>query len=159
MGVGLLLIGTLAGLVLLVVVIISVLRKRPAKKMALLMLAAFLVAIIGGVSIPSDEKPAATPAINQPKYSGPEVTYEISGTAESASITLSNPTGGTEQNDMVYLPRTYDYYSFPNDYLYISAQNNGETGSVKVSIYVKGNLFKTSTSTGSYVIASASGMK
>jgi hypothetical protein len=94
-----------------------------------------------------------------PKYSGPAVEYKISGTAKYVDVTLANASGGTEQYGNVYVPRTYSYNDFPNYYLYISAQNQGEFGSVTVSIYVNGNLYKTSTSSGSYVIASASGSK
>lgn len=101
-----------------------------------------------------------------PSYSGPVVVYEITGTAEKVNITLSNDTGGTEQS-YTYLnptktlstPWRREYYSFPNRFLYISAQNQGEYGTVTVSIYVNGELFKTSSSSGAYVIASASGSK
>jgi hypothetical protein len=89
----------------------------------------------------------------------PEVLYRITGTASSVDVTLSNATGGTEQYSNVYLPKEYSYYSFSDDFVYISAQNQGEYGTVTVSIYVNGNLFKTSTSSGAYVIATASGSK
>jgi len=39
----------------------------------------------------------------------------------------------------------------------ISAQNNGSRGSITVTIYVNGKIFRTSTSSGAYVIASADG--
>lgn len=100
-----------------------------------------------------------------PSYSGPVVVYEITGTAEKVSITLSNATGGTEQSQVplkfgkTSIPWQESYYSFPSHFLYISAQNQGEYGTVTVSIYVKGKLFKTSTSSGAYVIATASGSK
>jgi hypothetical protein len=74
-------------------------------------------------------------------------------------VTLTNATGGTEQYSSVRLPKTYSFDSFPDSFLYISAQNQGESGTVKVSIYVDGELFKTSSSSGAYVIASAHGLK
>lgn len=89
----------------------------------------------------------------------PEVIYEITGTADKVDVTLSNASGGTEQYDDVYLPKKYDYGSFSDSFLYISAQNQGDSGSVTVSIYINGRLFKTSRSSGAYVIASASGSK
>ena len=85
------------------------------------------------------------------------VEYKISGTAQKVDVTLSNSSGGTEQYDNVYLPHSYKYREFYDSFVYISAQNQGETGSVTVSIYHKGTLFKTSTSSGAYVIATASG--
>jgi len=89
----------------------------------------------------------------------PEVVYEITGSAESVNVTLANGTGGTEQYSFAYIPKKYAYSSFPESFLYISAQNNGEYGTVTVSIYVNGKMFKTSSSSGAYVIADASGMK
>lgn len=50
------------------------------------------------------------------------------------------------------------YYSFPiNGFLYISAQNNTNSGYVTVVIIVNNEVWKNSTSSGSYVIATASG--
>jgi hypothetical protein len=89
----------------------------------------------------------------------PAVVYKIDGSAEEVDVTLSNPTGGTEQYSSVSLPYKYSYYSFSDDFVYISAQNQGEYGTVRVSIYVDGELFKTASSSGAYVIATASGLK
>lgn len=89
----------------------------------------------------------------------PAVVYKITGTAEEVDVTLSNPTGGTEQYSSVSLPEKYSYTSFPDSFTYISAQNQGASGTVIVSIYVNGTLFKTSSSSGAYVIATASGLK
>ncbi len=85
------------------------------------------------------------------------VAYSITGTADKVMVTLSNATGGTEQYNNVSVPNTISYSSFPGWFLYIAAQNQGESGSVTVAIYVNGKLFKTSSSSGAYVIASASG--
>lgn len=89
----------------------------------------------------------------------PAVIYEITGTAKEVDVTLNNASGGTEQYDDARLPQKYIYYSFSDSFLYISAQNQGDSGSVTVSIYMNGRLFKTSRSSGAYVIASASGSK
>ena len=89
----------------------------------------------------------------------PAVIYKITGTAEEVDVTLSNDTGGTEQYTSVSLPKKYTYTSFDDSFTYISAQNQGASGTVTVSIYVNGELFKTSSSSGAYVIATASGLK
>ena len=89
----------------------------------------------------------------------PSVVYKIDGSAEEVDVTLSNATGGTEQYTGVSLPHKYSYSSFSDDFVYISAQNQGEYGTVRVYIYVDGDLFKTSSSSGAYVIATASGLK
>jgi hypothetical protein len=100
-----------------------------------------------------------SPESSTPSYTTlPEVTYKITGTAIKVDVTLNNDTGGTEQYGNVYLPREYWYPLFSDDFVYISAQNQGEYGTVIVSIYVDGVLFKTSTSSGAYVIATASGL-
>lgn len=85
------------------------------------------------------------------------ITYEITGTATLVDVTLNNATGGTEQYDDVSVPHTYSYADFTDSFLYISAQNQNATGSVTVSIYRHNVLFKTATSSGAYVIATASG--
>jgi len=86
----------------------------------------------------------------------PEVEYKITGTASRVSVTLNNATGGTEQYDNVSVPHTYSFDTFSDWFLYISAQNQGEYGSVTVTIYLNGEVVKTSTSSGAYVIATAS---
>jgi len=86
----------------------------------------------------------------------PEVEYKITGTASQVDVTLNNASGGTEQYDNVSVPHTYTYETFDDWFLYISAQNQGEYGSVTVTIYLNGEVVKTSTSSGAYVIATAS---
>lgn len=83
------------------------------------------------------------------------VRYEITGTATSASLTYSNRSGGTEQIT-VDVPHTIEYDDFFDNFMYISAQNQDSTGSITVSIYRNGGLMDTATSSGAYVIATAS---
>ncbi len=115
-----------------------------------------VIAIIAGTAICVLSIP---PESSTPPYTAlPSVVYKITGTAKAVDVTLSNPTGGTEQYSGVYLPVQVTYNSFSDSFVYISAQNDGSYGSVTVSIYVNNALFKTSTSSGAYVIATASGM-
>jgi len=88
-----------------------------------------------------------------------EVVYLIKGTARTVDVTLSNATGGTEQHFDIWLPFFLGYERFPGEFLYISAQNKGAQGTVTVEIFYKGHLYKQSTSSGSYAIATASGSK
>ncbi|MBA7638822.1 hypothetical protein ES703_46478 [subsurface metagenome] len=88
-----------------------------------------------------------------------EVIYEITGTADRVDVTLNNASGGTEQYDDVRLPQRYAYSSFTDWFLYISAQNQGEYGTVRVAIYLNGKVVETASSSGAYVIATASGSK
>ena len=83
------------------------------------------------------------------------VEYEITGTASTVFVTLNNATGGTEQFSNVSVPHTFTFENYTHWFFYISAQNDGASGSVTVTIYVDGEVVATSTSSGAYVIASA----
>jgi len=91
------------------------------------------------------------------------IKYEVIGTAEFVNITINNSGGNTEQFSNVPIPwnisfdvvldkNGYDYF-----FIYVSAQNMGSTGSVTSNIYVDGKVAQTATSSGAYVIATASG--
>jgi len=84
------------------------------------------------------------------------VEYELTGTASKVSVTLNNATGGTEQFSDVYIPHTYTFEKYTDWFLYVSAQNLGDSGSITVTIYLNGEVVATSTSSGAYVIADAS---
>jgi hypothetical protein len=51
----------------------------------------------------------------------------------------------------------YEFAGDEGQFLYISAQNNNSSGTVKVRIDVDGKTFKSGSSTGAYVIATATG--
>ena len=87
------------------------------------------------------------------------VKYEISGSVNKVFITIENENGGTSQFSAISVPWTYTFSSRKpkGTFVYVSAQNQGETGTVTVTIYRDGTVFKTSSSTGAYVIATASG--
>lgn len=85
-----------------------------------------------------------------------KVTYDVVGeSTRMASLTYTNQGGGTEQQE-VMLPWSKSFQAQYGDHLYISAQNKKEYGSITVYISINGNTRKTSTSSGGYVIASAS---
>jgi hypothetical protein len=80
------------------------------------------------------------------------VTYKITGTAKLASITMTDATGGIEQSTH-NLPFTYDMEVQHGAMLSLLAQNQGDKGTVKCEIVTNGEVVKTSTSEGAYVIA------
>jgi hypothetical protein len=88
---------------------------------------------------------------------GYDVRLEVTGSAESVSVTYHNQSGGTSQVSSAGLPWSYRYEGFDGDFFYVSAQNKGSSGTVTVSVYVDGRKYKTSTSSGGFVIATASG--
>ncbi len=118
-----------------------------------------VVAIIAVIAIAVTLSSSNNPIKSTPTYSGPEIEYVVTGTAIAVDVTLNNATSGTEQYSNVRLPVTYSYTKFPDHFVYISAQNQGSSGSVTAQIFYKGSLVKTSTSSGAYVIASVSGSK
>jgi hypothetical protein len=83
------------------------------------------------------------------------IEYQIRGSAEFVSVTLNNESGGTEQFSSVSVP--YDYsFNTMKGFLYISAQNKGNRGSVYVAILVDNEVVQSAESSGAYVIATTS---
>jgi hypothetical protein len=87
------------------------------------------------------------------------VTYEVTGDADSVNVVLTNNMGGTETYNDVPLPFRMDYGGFNESYVYLYAYNNGDSGTMKLNIYVNGKLFKTATSSGPYTNATIYGDK
>ena len=93
------------------------------------------------------------------------VKYEVTGTDTCspacrlrADLTLENDSGGTDQHDNMALPYSTTWRGFePGDFLYISAQNQGETGTLSCAIYVNGAKVFTASASGAYSICTASG--
>jgi hypothetical protein len=85
-----------------------------------------------------------------------QVTYEIGGTTNRASITYENEQGNIEQMD-INVPWKKSMTVSYGQFLYISAQNDLESGSITCKIIVDGKEFKSAVSSGAYVIASCSG--
>ena len=92
-------------------------------------------------------------------YSSPtyQVKYKVGGTTSQASLTYENAQGGTEQMDVrVPWEKTIGTVE-RGDFLYLSAQNQNDSGSITCEIWVDGNRWKHSISSGAYVIASCNG--
>jgi hypothetical protein len=85
--------------------------------------------------------------------------YAVKYTTNCADcfVTFENRGGGTSQQDNVTSSWSYSFTGSPNDFVYISAQNNNDNGSVTVNILLGDYTFKSSSSSGAYVIATASG--
>lgn len=84
------------------------------------------------------------------------VTYELSGESRLASITYRNESGSTEQLD-VPIPHSIQFTAREGAFLYISAQNKWQDGSLTARILVDGVELKSATSYGEHKIASVSG--
>jgi hypothetical protein len=83
------------------------------------------------------------------------VLYKVYGTAENVDITYNNSEGNTIQST-VDLPYEIGYDYFKNSFKYISAQNNGELGTVTVEYYYYDDLIDSDACQGSYCVVTAS---
>lgn len=83
--------------------------------------------------------------------------YWVNSDCGEVSTTYATAGGGTAQRDfgngVVY--ESDDFSS--GDFLYISAQNQCDSGDVTVRIYKRGNIYRETSSSGAYIIATASG--
>jgi cytoskeletal protein RodZ len=114
----------------------------------------------GTVSYSSKSGSSNTSAVSSTR----EVLYEVEGTATSADITYETPSG-TAQASNKRVPLGNKESGKPgialtmerDDFVYISAQNQGSSGTVTCKITVDGVLISTVTSSGAYAIASCKG--
>lgn len=84
------------------------------------------------------------------------VKYSVGGTASRASMTYSGSGGSTLQAGDSSLPWSYSFGARKDDFVYLSAQNAGSTGCVRVTIAVDGDELETGQSCGAFVIATVS---
>jgi hypothetical protein len=84
------------------------------------------------------------------------VTYEVRGTADRASLTYSNPSGGMEQQTQS-IPWHMRSKMRRGSVVYLSAQNETDFGILRARIYANGKILQEAQSTSSYGIASVGG--
>jgi hypothetical protein len=93
------------------------------------------------------------------------VVYKVGGTATQADITYEGPNGDTAQQSNVDVPLTRvsdggEGMILKNmrsgDFLYISAQNQNDSGTITCSIEIDGRVVETNTSYGGFTIATCS---
>jgi hypothetical protein len=85
------------------------------------------------------------------------VIYRVSGSTTFADLTYENGSGGTEQQHDARVPWNKTLSLRPGQFVYLSAQNSMEFGGITCEILVEGRVYKQSTSSGGYTIASCSG--
>jgi hypothetical protein len=86
-----------------------------------------------------------------------EYRYEVSGTSGNYSVTIQNADDNTQQYGSVGSGWWYKWDQSGTRFLYVSAQNNNESGNVTVKIIRNGKVLQTNTSEGGYTIATVSG--
>jgi hypothetical protein len=85
------------------------------------------------------------------------VTYKVKGSASRASLTYENAEGGAEQADIT-VPWEKSFTFKRGDFVYISAQSNDDWDrTITCEIWVDGKKWKSSTSSGRFVIATCDG--
>lgn len=85
------------------------------------------------------------------------VLYRVTGTAKEASLTYIRSEGAQEQDDS-YLPTAKRVRGpKPGMFVYISAQNMDDFGSVTCEIEVNGETWRNATTHSAYGIATCSG--
>ena len=110
--------------------------------------------IYGRLSDDADTSRRSTPPATSTQS---VVIYRLSGTASRVSITMQNSQGNTEQASDLANNHEIIAGRFPiGEFVYISVQNKGESGSVECAILADGVVISTATSTGAYVIATCS---
>lgn len=104
-----------------------------------------LIFIAGCDSVEEEDRPRAY-----------RVDYHVKGTAEEVFVTYANSNGGTSQVTAP-VPWSTGFQAMSGHFLYVSAQNSGDKGTVITEIAIDGKAYKQSQSEGAYVIASSSG--
>jgi predicted small lipoprotein YifL len=108
----------------------------------------FLVTTLSMVSCSKDS----------PLYLGKsDYSYTVTGSSGSYNVTIEGAPKGTAQYSNVGSGWKYTWTQSGTRFLYVSAQNNKNSGSVTVSILKNGKIIATQTSSGAYVIASVDG--
>ena len=85
-----------------------------------------------------------------------KIKYRVDGTTTSASLTYENESGNTEQISMVRVPWEKTLTVSDGTFLYISAQNQEEYGTIRTWVEVDDKAYQLSTSQGGYTIATSS---
>jgi hypothetical protein len=107
---------------------------------------------------PSPSEPLALPTpTNIVIIMPPRIVYLVDGTTPIASLTYRNRTGGTEQIT-VRTPWEFSFEAAPGEFLYLSAQNETDSGYITCKITNKGEGVASAKSTAPYGIASCSGV-
>lgn len=85
------------------------------------------------------------------------VKYSVTGTAPAVTLIYQYGCRGKTQRSNVTLPWEVTFEGQSNDFVYISAVNLGDYGTITVNIYKNGKIFKTETVSGPYETVIASG--
>lgn len=98
-------------------------------------------------------QPTPPPDLSTPS----PVVYAVDGTADSVFVTVQSATG-TEQAAGRALPIRLEYTIRSGQFVYISAQNEGDWGDVTCEISIGDRVISRNSATGAYTIATCQGV-
>ena len=114
-----------------------------------------ILSCIGAIGILSTSSSLSSGLGGTSSSASHRVTYQLVGTASSASVTIENESGGSEQH-VVSVPWVKEFKAGEGRFVYLSAQNKGY-GRLEATIYVDGQTIQSAETTEQYGIATASG--
>jgi hypothetical protein len=128
-------------------------------KVAVVILGSTVLLLLSSCALESSKSTNPHDVRYEVSYQNPpdEYTSGNFGDFGQADLTFSNADGGSSQVSEARLPWVLRFTAKGGAHVYISAQTKYR-GLIRVSIYVDEALYKTSTSEGKYVIATASGI-
>jgi hypothetical protein len=85
------------------------------------------------------------------------VKYEVTCSPSGFDITYENSSGNTEQKTISSGSWTTTFTGNQGNFVYISAQADNENANITAKIYYQGDVIEQASSSGDYVIATASG--
>lgn len=85
------------------------------------------------------------------------VKYEVTCSPSGFDITYENSSGNTEQKTISSGSWSTTFTGQQSDFVYISAQADNKNATVTAKIYYQDKVIEQATSSGDYVIATASG--
>lgn len=127
----------------------------------LIVLAALILSACGSPT--SKDTPSNSSGSKPAPPADAAIQYQVTGLACAVDVTYSNSDGGSSQVSQAPLPWNYSF-TIPGAqvsgfFLYVSAQNDCNTNvTITATILKDGTVFKQSSSTGPFVIATASAM-
>jgi hypothetical protein len=144
-------------------------RKQRTGLRWLMLAVAVTALILVGVALSTTNKPSPDSSAGSTSgtsaYSSTvQVLYEVEGTAKGVDVTLEAETGTSQLNDKA-VPlankttgkKGLTYSMSRGHFVYLSAQNQGSSGTITCRITVDGTVVSTNTSSGGYAIASCKG--
>ena len=129
-------------------------NRGPSRALKIIVGVVVALAIIGVIAIIVGRSSNTTPTTISLAHS---VEYQVTGSAATVNVTYVKADDSTAKEYHVDVPWSHTFTAGSQAGVYISAQNDGESGSVTVTITEDGTVFKTTTSNGAHVIAAASG--